>query len=125
VTSGLIRDTREMHDIDFPVWARGTSTLGQSPFTRPSEVQGDLHFSQAGGNDDGSTTTTTTTTTTLVVQAGDIVLADADGVVFVPVRHAERVAQRAKISREQDDRVRESIDDGLSVKASFDKWRTS
>jgi hypothetical protein len=47
VISGRCRDVNEHLQAGFPVFARGTSTLGQKPFTRPSIVGGELLISPA------------------------------------------------------------------------------
>ena len=45
VLDGRCRDLSEHRDNGFPVFARGHSVLGQSPFTRPSELQVPLTLS--------------------------------------------------------------------------------
>jgi regulator of RNase E activity RraA len=39
VVTGRVRDVAEHHAAGFSIFARGTSTVGQAPFTRVAEVQ--------------------------------------------------------------------------------------
>lgn len=53
VISGRCRDVTEHRQVEFPVFARGTSTLGQKPFTRPSVVGGELLISPVSTSSSG------------------------------------------------------------------------
>ena len=74
IISGRCRDVAEDRSANFPVFARGHSTLGQSPFTRPSAVNVPVTIAPEG----------TDAFPALEVQPGDWMLADQDGVVCVP-----------------------------------------
>jgi regulator of RNase E activity RraA len=81
VVDGLIRDLPRILDLgDFPVFARGTTPIG--PLHRgPGEINYPI---SAGG---------------IVVQAGDIIVADLDGVVVVPSGEADPLLQRLRDQR--------------------------
>jgi 4-hydroxy-4-methyl-2-oxoglutarate aldolase len=85
VTNGCVRDVDEMTALKFPVFAAGVSprgTLKNHPGWHDIPVSvGDC-----------------------VVNSGDIVLGDSDGVLVLPAQGAEQVLERARI---QDERQRE------------------
>ncbi|KAH9942463.1 RraA-like protein [Epithele typhae] len=113
VIAGRCRDLAEHRAADFPVFARGHSTLGQSPFTRPSQVNvpvtvlPSVHGSSAGEFP------------AVEVEPGDWIVADEDGVVCVPTNQAEEVAALAAKGREIDAKCMEDIKAGKGVQASF------
>lgn len=133
VLSGRCRDLQEQWDADFPVgahehindhtslisplpsqiYARSHSTLGQSPFTRPSRLQTTLEISDPSSSSFPPTR----------VEPGDIVRADVDGVVVCPLGMADQVIELALRGREVDARCREDLLAGRGVKETFAKWR--
>lgn len=114
VISGRCRDLFEQESFRFPIFARGNSTLGQSPFTRPSAVQVPVTIHPVPA-DEGFPS--------LTVDPGDLVVADRDGVVVVPKEMADKVVELAGKGREVDDRCMEDIKAGLGVQVSFKKHR--
>lgn len=82
VVDGLVRDLPRIRDLgDFPVFARGTTPIG--PLHRgPGEINYPI---SAGG---------------IVVHAGDIIVADLDGVVVVPNDVADSLLERLRAQRE-------------------------
>ncbi|GAA5914109.1 hypothetical protein JCM8208_005144 [Rhodotorula glutinis] len=119
VTSGRCRDLAELRDLDFPVYARGHSILGQSPFTRPSRVQVplEIHPQPAAATPFEPNFPPTT------VYPGDIVLADLDGVVVVRPEAIDEVVRLAAAGREVDERCRADLLKGAGVKETFAKHR--
>lgn len=119
VISGRCRDIAEHNAAHFPVFSRGHSTLGQSPFTRPSAVQIPLTLSAPpeSASDNGSTFPA------LTVEPGDFVVGDDDGVVVVPKGIVDKVLELAAKGREVDERCMQDIKAGLGVQASFKKHR--
>jgi regulator of RNase E activity RraA len=118
VISGRCRDLAEHRTANFPVFARGHSTLGQSPFTRPSAVnipvtiepQGvDVHAAGAFAN--------------ATVNPGDIVVADEDGVVFLVPEMLEDVLRLAEKGREVDAKCMADIKAGVGVQEAFKRHR--
>ena len=114
VISGRCRDLAEHSAARFPVFSRGHSTLGQSPFTRPSAVQVPLNILPEPA-DCGFPA--------LIVEPGDYVVGDEDGVVIVPKSIVEKVLELAAKGREVDERCMRDIKAGLGVQASFKKHR--
>ena len=114
VISGRCRDLAEQEASGFPVFARGRSTVGQSPFTRPSAIQVPLIIKPQPDDSDFPPT---------IIEPGDIVVGDLDGVVVVPQTLVEEVIALAKSGREIDQRCMADINAGLGVQASFKKHR--
>ncbi|KZT66378.1 RraA-like protein [Daedalea quercina L-15889] len=118
VISGRCRDLAEHRNAGFPVFARGQSTLGQSPFTRPSAVNVPLtirpRFSSEAFSD---------TFKSVLVEPGDYVVADEDGVVCVPAGLVDEVVKLAAKGREVDARCMTDIVAGSSVQEAFKKHR--
>jgi len=114
VISGRCRDLAEQRGLKFPIFARGHSTLGQSPFTRPTAVQVPITI-KPQPEDCGFPNIT--------VSPGDMIVADEDGVVVVPTHLVAEVIDLASRNREIDERCMTDIKAGLGVKASFQKHR--
>jgi len=114
VISGRCRDLSEHTASDFPVFARSHSTLGQSPFTRPSELNVPLKIHPQPADSDFPP---------LTVEPGDIVVGDRDGVVCVPKDLIQNAVELATKGQEIDAKCMEDIKAGKGVKESFKKWR--
>jgi regulator of RNase E activity RraA len=116
IISGRCRDLAEHRASQFPVFARGHSTLGQSPFTRTSAVNIPLLISpqNEGELEEGSVAFEG-----VRMEPGDWMVADEDGVVCVPQGIVEKVIKLAKKGREVDEKILEDIKAGKSVQASF------
>lgn len=114
VISGRCRDVAEHREAQFPVFARGTSTLGQKPFTRPSEldvpivIHPDSIYSNDGEQWPG-----------VQVRPGDWVVADADGVVVIPLEQMERVKEICSVSRKVDASCKRDLLAGKGVAETF------
>jgi regulator of RNase E activity RraA len=115
VISGRCRDLAEHRQENFPVFARGHSTLGQGGFTRPS-VLNQMVMVHPVTIEPGSFPS-------VDVVPGDIILADIDGVVCVPSRRVDEVVEICAKAREVDAACLTDIRAGLGVQASFKKWR--
>jgi regulator of RNase E activity RraA len=111
IISGRCRDLREHRESSFPVFARGHSTLGQSPFTRPSAVNVPLEITS--GSDFPP----------VVVNPGDYVVADEDGVVCVPIDLVQEVVDLATEGREVDSKCMVDIRAGKGVQQTFKTHR--
>jgi 4-hydroxy-4-methyl-2-oxoglutarate aldolase len=83
VIDGVIRDIGESRDKGFPLFARGRSPI---PGTKegPGEIN---HPIRCGG---------------VVVQPGDVVIADDEGIVVVPLAKAEDVLKKAQAKADAD-----------------------
>jgi len=115
VVSGRVRDVAEHRATGFSVFARGTSTVGQAPFTRVAEVQVpvtvNVDSEQRGG------------LAAVAVNPGDLLVADEDGVVCVPKLLEKEVLRVASQGREIDARCLKDIQSGVSVAESFRRHR--
>ena len=76
VVDGAVRDASELRDIGFPVFARGAAVV-----VGGHDGPGEINVPIACGN--------------IVVNPGDIVVADEDGIVAVPKDEAAEVLERA------------------------------
>jgi regulator of RNase E activity RraA len=115
VVSGRVRDVSEHRAAGFALFARGTSTVGQSTFTRVAEVQVpvtvNVNSEQHGG------------LTAVTVNPGDILVADEDGIVCVPKSLEKEVLRVALQGREVDARCLRDIRSGKGVAESFRRHR--
>ncbi|KAK0504832.1 ribonuclease E inhibitor RraA/Dimethylmenaquinone methyltransferase [Armillaria luteobubalina] len=111
IISGRCRDIGEHASLNFPVFSRGHSTLGQSPFTRPSAI--DVPVVIQAEDDFPSVT----------VHPGDWMVGDKDGVVCVPRDLESKVVELAAKGREVDARCMTDIQAGKGVQASFKAHR--
>lgn len=101
VVDGAVRDSQELSEGVLPIFARGVSHLG--PFkSGPGEIHGAVHVGGA------------------VVNDGDVVVADADGVTFVPARRAAEVAAAAEAIVAKEREIRRAIVEGAWDRAWID-----
>ncbi|GAA5904035.1 bifunctional 4-hydroxy-4-methyl-2-oxoglutarate aldolase/oxaloacetate decarboxylase [Sporobolomyces salmoneus] len=114
--SGRCRDLAELRSLGLPVYARGHSILGQSPFTRPSRVQVPLSIVPTSPSSDQAFPPTE-------VHPFDLIVADLDGVVVVRPDVVDRVIELAKKGREVDEKCRKDLEAGKGVKETFKKHR--
>jgi 4-hydroxy-4-methyl-2-oxoglutarate aldolase len=84
VTDGLIRDSRAVAELGLAVWARGTTPVASAK-NGPGQVGGAV---TVGG---------------VVVHDGDLVVADADGVVVWPAAEISNLMAGADAKRQADD----------------------
>lgn len=116
VISGRCRDLSEHRNLGFPVFARGHSTLGQSPFTRPSEVNIPLIITPPGELDDSGSFS-------VRVNPGDWIIGDEDGVVCVPRDLESQVVELASRGRIVDEHCMGDIKAGFLIQDTFRKYR--
>lgn len=85
-----VRDTQELTAMQFPVWAKAVSAQGTVKAT-PGSVNVPV---VCGG---------------AAVEPGDVVVADADGVVVVPRSRADEVVGRSHARVEKEEKTRERL----------------
>ncbi|KAG8997936.1 hypothetical protein FRB94_007368 [Tulasnella sp. JGI-2019a] len=120
IIDGRFRDLNEHREAGFPVYARGQSTLGQGTFTRPSELNVPVSVILNPASDmELATGQGLPLHLPVVIQPGDIMVADVDGVVCVPKDMVEGVAERCRIGRQTDDKCMEDIKAGKGVAETF------
>ncbi|KAG0174085.1 hypothetical protein DFQ28_009743 [Apophysomyces sp. BC1034] len=105
VIDGRVRDLNEQRSMGFPVFAKQHSTLPQSAFVRPSELQIPI------------------TLDTLTVRPGDIMVADLDGVICVPLELINDVIMSCEKYTAIDNQCMEALKQGCGVKETFAKYR--
>jgi len=115
VVCGRVRDVTEHHAAGFSVFARGTSTVGQTQFTRVAEVQVPVAVNvdpqQVGG------------LPVVTVNPDDLLVADENGVVCVPKTLEKNVLRLASKGREVDAGCLKDIQSGIGVAESFRRHR--
>lgn len=90
VVDGLIRDLPAIQELDFPVWARGATSIG--PLHRgPGEINYPI---ACGGR---------------VLNPGDVLVADAAGVVAVPREIAPDLVERLEAQRAGNEAYLEAV----------------
>lgn len=93
VIDGAARDVAEIQELGFPVFSRAISPKG-SYKAHPGSINVPI---SCGG---------------LVVEPGDIVVGDEEGVVVVKPHHAEAVLEDAQAKLESEEAIRKRIKDG-------------
>jgi len=111
VVDGRVRDLAEQREDGFPVFARAPSILGAGAFTRPSSLAIPVTIHRGDGHPP------------LIVHPGDVIVADLDGVVCVPVERVAEVAEECRKGMETDARCMEAIRAGAGVQETFKKFR--
>ena len=104
IVDGAVRDVRQMSEMKFPVFARGTCIYDSQNRQRvidcdvPVEIDG-VRFSP-----------------------GDLVFADADGVVVVPQEIEEQAVQAAWEKVHAENVTRDAIKDGMKATDAYKKY---
>jgi len=93
VIDGGYRDSREIAEMEFPVYGRGVNPQGPL-----KQDPGSVNVTVSCGG--------------VSVDPGDIVVGDDDGLAVIPGDGAERVLERAREKLDAEDATREAIEDG-------------
>jgi 4-hydroxy-4-methyl-2-oxoglutarate aldolase len=104
IIDGAVRDTVKMTAMGFPVWARGTSVYDSKDRNRVIDVDVPVEI---GG---------------VTFAPGDLVIADADGIVVVPQAAETEIVRQAWDKVHAENRVRDAIAAGMSAQAAFAKY---
>ncbi len=104
VVDGVIRDIAAIRELDFPVFALGTTVA-------------------AGNKNGGGKVNVPIAIGGVTVQPGDYIIGDVDGVIVVPQEDAERIVAAAELKVEKDEvRAQEAHANGKeSIIAYLDK----
>lgn len=105
VINGAIRDSDEIRHLDFPVFAAGVTHRG--PY---KDGPGEINVPIAIGG--------------MVIEPGDLVIGDSDGLLCVPFGEAERLLQAAYQKQELEARMVASIADGTYDRSWVDATLT-
>jgi len=96
VIDGAVRDSASIATMKFPVFARGVSIKGTGK-NQPSRVGEAI---TVGG---------------VLIQTGDVIVGDRDGVVVVATEEAEKTLQRARERAAKEDGFRRAIREGRTT----------
>ncbi len=105
IVDGLVRDTRLIRGMHFPVFARGALPLdcnGRTAYVahrQPVQIAG------------------------VSVAGGDLVFADEDGIVVVPQPLVDETVQRAFEKATTENTVREALLGGMTLREAWDRYR--
>ena len=104
IVDGATRDVTKIREMNFPVFARGTSVYDSLNRQRVTET--DVPVEIAG----------------VRFCPGDLVIADIDGVVVVPQEIEEKAIQSAWDKVHTENKIREEIRGGMKAVAAYDKY---
>lgn len=103
ITDGCVRDVRMIRDMGFPVFSAGRNPVD-------TKYRGKMMLADVPGNING-----------VRIKSGDFVIADQDGIVFVPSEHTEEVLKKALQKVRAETTVREELRSGSSLVDVFDR----
>ena len=106
VLDGFYRDSKEIAQLRFPVFARGRYARDQAVRGRVIDFRCKIRLRNG-----------------TMVSPGDIVLADADGVVVVPAEHEQAVVADALVKVRGENLVRQALQEGMSASDAFKKYK--
>jgi regulator of RNase E activity RraA len=104
IVDGAVRDTRQMRAMGFPCFARATIVYDSRDRQRVIDLDVPVEI-------DG-----------VVFAPGDLVIADADGVVVVPRAVEAAVVRRAWDKVHAENRVRDAIKNGMKATEAYKKY---
>lgn len=104
IVDGAIRDVARMRQMEFPIFARGTSVYDSQNRQRVSDV--DVPVEIAG----------------VRFSPGDLVFADIDGVVVVPQEVEHEAIQRAWDKVHAENQVRDAIRNGMKATDAYNRF---
>lgn len=104
IADGFIRDTLMVREMGFPVFSRGTS---------PRDANGRIEQRRVNGPIDVAGVS---------VAPGDLVVADDDGVVVVPVALIEQVVDAALAKSADESLFRVAVREGMKPSDAFEKF---
>lgn len=104
IVDGAVRDIEKIAQMDFPVLARGTCVYDSQHRQRVIDLDVPV---QIGG---------------VTFAPGDLVIADADGIVVVPQEVEQQVLQAAWQKVHAENEVRDAIRDGMSAVEAYNRF---
>ncbi|KAK5058691.1 hypothetical protein LTR84_010955 [Exophiala bonariae] len=113
VIDGRFRDVNEHRDLEIGLFARDCSILGSNTFTRSSEINVPVAY-EIDELSEGST---------IVIQPGDIILGDADGVVATPVSLIDECLRLCQERAEIDRKTLECLEAGDPMGPTIERLR--
>ncbi|WP_309119426.1 RraA family protein [Paenibacillus sp.] len=104
VVDGLIRDTKKILELDFPVFATGTKPVDSQG--RGLVIDYDVPV-RCGG---------------VLVHPGDVVFGDRDGIVVIPAGIVDEVVRRALDKVQRENHTRTELLEGRTLRQVYDKY---
>ncbi|THF75509.1 RraA family protein [Cohnella fermenti] len=104
IVDGLIRDTKKILELGFPVFATGTKPVDSQG--RGLVIQYDVPV-KCGG---------------VLVNPGDVIFGDRDGIVVIPATIADEVAGRALDKATRENHTRDELLQGRTLRQVYDKY---
>lgn len=104
IVDGSVRDTVAMGKMQFPVFARGTNVLDSLHRQRVKAVDVDVEIGK------------------LTFHPGDLIIADADGIVVVPQEVETEVIKAAWEKVHAENITRDSIREGMTATDAYKKY---
>ena len=101
LVDGAVRDVAQMSSMPFRVFARGTNPYDSRDRQRVIDFDVSIEL-------DG-----------VVVQPGDLIAADQDGIVIVPKAVEQSVVAAALAKAQDENKVRQAISEGMSATEAF------
>lgn len=112
VIDGRFRDINEHRELGIGLYARGMSILGSHTFTRSSELNVPVSYQiEELDNEE------------VLVNPGDIIVGDADGVVAIPPSLAEECVRLCESRWNVDEATRRCIEEGEEIGPVIQKLR--
>ncbi len=105
ILNGFSRDTTEILELGFPVFSSGLYSKDQGVRGMVIDYRCPITFENG-----------------VVVQSGDIVFGDLDGVVIIPQAIEEEVLVKAIEKSNEEKTVRDAIVRGMSTVEAFEKF---
>ncbi len=104
IVDGAVRDVTKIRDMEFPVFARGTSVYDS--LNRQRVIDVDIPVEISG----------------VRFCPGDLVIADIDGVVVVPQKIEKEAIARAWDKVHTENKIRDEILAGMKATAAYEKY---
>jgi len=106
IVDGLVRDTTTLHDIDLPIFSRGSTPVG--PLKLPADMKG---IGQTGSE---------LLLGEARIKPGDWAFGDADGVIFVPEKDLPVLYESADQSLQREEALTAALRSGQSLGGLLD-----
>ena len=94
VINGCIRDREAIEKLSFPVFAKGSNPKG--PY---KDGPGEINFPISCGG--------------VLINPGDIIVGDRDGIVIIPLREAQLILEKVKAVNKTEEEIFRSIEKGV------------
>ncbi|MFF2888802.1 RraA family protein [Paenibacillus sp. NPDC057967] len=104
IVDGLIRDTKKIEELDFPVFATGTKPVDSQG--RGLVIDYDIPVLCGG----------------VMVHPGDVIFGDRDGVVVIPQALVDDVFKRAMDKVTRENHTRDELLEGRTLREVYDKY---